>query len=126
MNTVRRLVLRKGGKNISIQTYGFTGMDEWCLINSESTKFKNDYSGGPGKIMNIPVVHCSGVQQPFTKTDRYIGQSRASHWNGKNSCFLRFFLRVRDHSFRYQINLEEGVICNKPLFDRTVGLGRTL
>ena len=21
-------------------------------------------------MMNIPVVHCSGVQQPFTKTDR--------------------------------------------------------
>ena len=41
MNTVRRLVLRKGGKNITIQTYGFTGMDNWCIINSESTKFKN-------------------------------------------------------------------------------------
>ena len=29
------------------------------------------YSGGPGKIMNVPVVHCSGVQQPFRQTDRY-------------------------------------------------------
>ena len=27
--------------------------------------------GGPGKIMNIPVVHCSGIQQPFRKNDRY-------------------------------------------------------
>ena len=26
MNTVRRLVLRKGGKHISIQTYGITGI----------------------------------------------------------------------------------------------------
>ena len=53
MNTVRRLVLRKGGKYVSIQTYGLTG--------------------GGGKILNVPVVYCSGVQNPFHKTDdRYI------------------------------------------------------
>ena len=40
------------------------------LVHKKSLKQK-DYSGGPGKIMNIPVVHCSGLQQPFTKTDRY-------------------------------------------------------
>lgn len=85
-NTVRRLVLRRGGKYVSIQTYGMTG--------------------GAGKILNIPVVHCSGIQQEFTKTDR-------------------FFLKVKDHSFKYQLNLKEGIVSNKPLFDRTVGLGRT-
>ena len=39
-------------------------------------------------------------------------------------CF-RFFLKVKDHSFKYQLNLKEGIVSNKPLFDRTVGLGRT-
>jgi len=87
MNTVRRLVLRKGGKYISIQTYGITG--------------------GGGKIFNVPVVHCSGAQQEFHKTDR-------------------FFLKIRDHSFKYQLNLKDGVVSNMPLFARTVGLGRTI
>eukprot|EP00092_Neocalanus_flemingeri_P001571 GFUD01001674.1.p1 GENE.GFUD01001674.1~~GFUD01001674.1.p1 ORF type:complete len:214 (-),score=67.69 GFUD01001674.1:288-929(-) len=87
MNTVRRLVLRKGGKYVSIQTYGL--------------------SGGGGRVENVPVVHCSGIQHTFY---------------GKQ----RFFLKVRDHSFKYQFNLEEGVVSNKPLFDRTVGIGRRI
>ena len=87
MNTVRKLVLRKGGKYVAIQTYGVTG--------------------GGGKVQNVPVVHCSGIQHTFY---------------GKQ----RFFLKVRDHSFKYQFNLEEGVISNKPLFDRTVGISRTV
>jgi len=87
MNTVRRLVLRKGGKYIAIQTYGVTG--------------------GGGKVQNVPVVHCSGIQHTFY---------------GKH----RFFLKVRDHSFKYQLNLEEGVVTNKPLFDRTVWISRSL
>jgi hypothetical protein len=33
---------------------------------------------------------------------------------------------VKDHSFKYQFNLEEGIFSNKPLFDRTVGIGRTV
>ena len=88
MNTVRRLVLRKGGKYVQIQTYGITG--------------------GAGKIQNIPVVHCSGEQHPFHRD------------------YDIFFLKVRDHSFKYQLNLKDGVVSNKPLFDRTVGLGRTI
>jgi len=87
MNTVRRLVLRKGGKYIAIQTYGVVG--------------------GAGKVQNVPVVHCSGIQHTFY---------------GKH----RFFLKVRDHSFKYQFNLEEGIVSNKPLFDRTVGIRRTV
>ena len=87
LHTVRRLVLRKGGKYVQIQTYGMMG--------------------GAGRVQTIPVVHCSGVQQPFTKTDR-------------------FFLKVKDHTFSYQLNLEEGIVSNKPLFNRTVGLGRTI
>ena len=73
MNTVRRLVLRKGGKIISIQTYGITGMK---LRFSIIIYYIIKYSGGPGKIMNIPVVHCSGIQQPFRKNDRYRGSFR--------------------------------------------------
>lgn len=85
--TVRRLVLRKGGKYVSIQTYGLTG--------------------GVGKVVTVPVVSCSGAQQPFQKTDR-------------------FFLKIRDHSFKYQLNTSEGIVSNRPLFDRTVGLTRTI
>ena len=40
-------------------------------------------------------------------------------------CF-RFLLKIRDHSFNYQLNLKDGVISNKPLFDRTVGMSRRL
>lgn len=87
LHTVRRLILRKGGKYVQIQTYGMTG--------------------GAGRVQNIPVVHCSGVQQPFHKTDR-------------------FFLKVKDHTFSYQLNLEDGIVSNKSLFNRTVGLGRTI
>ena len=87
MNTVRKLVLRKGGKYLSVQTYGLTGKS--------------------GQVQNIPVVHCSGIQHTFY---------------GKH----RFFLKVRDHSFKYQFNLEDGVVTNKPLFNRTVGISRTI
>ncbi|XP_023344998.1 transmembrane protein 223 isoform X2 [Eurytemora carolleeae] len=87
MNTVRKLVLRKGGKYVGIQTYGLLG--------------KND------GFMNVPVVHCSGIQHKFY---------------GKH----RFFLKVRDHSFKYSFNLEDGIFSNRPLFDRTVGISRTI
>lgn len=87
MNTVRRLVLRKGGKYVAIETYGLFG--------------------GAGKVQNIPVVYCSGIQYTFYSKHR-------------------FFLKVRDHSFKYQLNLEEGIVSNKPLFDRTVGISRTV
>jgi len=87
MNTVRRLVLRKGGKYVAIETYGLMG--------------------GAGKVQNIPVVYCSGIQYTFYSKHR-------------------FFLKVRDHSFKYQLNLEEGIVSNKPLFDRTVGISRTV
>ena len=55
---------------------------------------------GGGKVQNVPVVHCSGIQHTFY---------------GKH----RFVLKVRDHSIKYQLNLEEGV-------DRTVGINRSL
>ena len=61
---------------------------------------------GGGKGQNVPVVHCSGIQHTFY---------------GKH----RFLLKVRDHSIKYQLNLEEGVVSNKPLFDRTVGISRS-
>ena len=65
----------------------------------------NDHSEevGPlegGKVQNMPVVHCCGIQHTFY---------------GKH----RFLLKVRDHSIKYQLNLEEGV-------DRTVGINRSL
>jgi len=85
MNTVRKLVLKKGGKHVGIQTYGLLG--------------------GNASFMNVPVAHCCGIQHKFY---------------GKH----RFFLRVRDHSFKYSFNLEDGVFMNKPLFDRTVGVSR--
>jgi len=86
MNTVRQLVLRKGGKYVAIQTYGFLGRNQ--------------------NFISIPVVHCSGIQHKFY---------------GKH----RFFLKVRNHNFKYSFNLEEGVFSNKPLFDRTLGISRT-
>jgi len=85
VNTVRRLILRKGGKYVGIQTYGLLG--------------RND------KFVNVPVVHCSGIQRKFY---------------GR----FTFFLKVRDHNFKYSFNLEDGVFTNKPLFDRTVGVSR--
>ena len=87
-NTVRRLVLRKGGKFVSIQTYGLMGNNK--------------------QYMNVPVLHCSAVQRHPVY--------------GKE----RFFLKIRDHSFKYQFNLEEGIFSNKPMFDRTVGISRRI
>jgi len=86
MNTVRKLVLRKGGKYVAIQTYGFLGLNQ--------------------NFVNIPVVHCSGYQPKFY---------------GK----YKFLLKVKNQSFKYSLNLEEGVFANKPLFDRTLGISRT-
>merc|ERR1719184_721692 len=51
MNTVRRLVLRKGGKYVSIQTYGLLGRNE--------------------TFINVPVVHCSGIQHKFYGKHRF-------------------------------------------------------
>eukprot|EP00088_Acartia_fossae_P048292 TRINITY_DN5267_c2_g1_i1.p1 TRINITY_DN5267_c2_g1~~TRINITY_DN5267_c2_g1_i1.p1 ORF type:complete len:233 (-),score=16.32 TRINITY_DN5267_c2_g1_i1:219-917(-) len=57
-------------------------------------------------FFNVPVVHCSGIQYKF-------------YGNHK------FFLKVKDHSFKYSFNLEDGIISNKPLFDRILGISRT-
>ena len=81
-------MLRKGGKFVSIQTYGVMGNNK--------------------KYMNVPVLHCSAVQHRF-----FLGEER-------------FFLKIRDHSFKYQFNLEEGIFSNKPMFDRTVGISRRI
>lgn len=86
MNTIRKAVLKKGGKYILLQPYGFLG---------RNTSF-----------ISVPVVHCSGIQYKFY---------------GKH----RFFLKVRDHSFKYSFNLEDGIFSNRPLFDRTIGVSRT-
>merc|ERR1712059_77974 len=89
--TLKRIVLKKGGKYVAFQTYG--------LLGTNSAFF------------NVPVVHCSGTQ-PF-----------------KNQLFFKdvtFFVKVRDHSFRYRLNLEDGTISNRPLFNRTIGQGRTV
>ena len=52
----------------------------------------------------------------------YIHFSRIQHmFYGKQG----FLLKVRDHSIKYWLNLEEGVVSNKPLFDRTVGISRS-
>lgn len=51
MNTVRRLVLRKGGKHITIVTYGLFG------ANSRYT--------------TVPVSHCSAVHQAFYGKERF-------------------------------------------------------
>ena len=122
MNTVRRLVLRKGGKYISIQTYGITGEQHFIKPRSSSPLF---CSGGGGKIFNVPVVHCSGAQQEFHKTDRLASQIVNFMIHIKILSY-RFFLKIRDHSFKYQLNLKDGVVSNMPLFARTVGLGRTI
>ncbi len=52
-------------------------------------------------------LQCSAVHAPFY---------------GKH----RFFLRIKDHTFKYQLNLEGGTFSNKPLFDKTVGLRRRM
>ena len=38
----------------------------------------------------------------------------------------RFFIKVRDYPFELQVNLNEGIFHNKPLFDKTVGLSRRM
>jgi len=85
MNTIRKAVLKKGGKYVLLQPYGFLGTNQ--------------------SFISVPVVHTSGIQHKFY---------------GKH----RFFLRVRNHSFKYSFNLEDGMFSNKPLFDRTLGISR--
>ena len=38
----------------------------------------------------------------------------------------RIFLNVKGHRFRYQFNVKDGIFSNKPLFERTVGITRTI
>merc|ERR1712066_1156328 len=76
LNTVRQLVLRKGGKHLTIVTYGVLG---------RSSKFTT-----------IPLAHCS-----------------ASMYNLRGR--PRFFLRVKERHFKYQVNVQDGVFTNKPL-----------
>jgi len=82
-NTVRRLILRKGGKHVTIITHGLLG----------------------GKQLTVPVSHCSGVRTTLRSDNRY-------------------FMNVKNHRFRYQLNVEGGIFSNRPLFDRTVGASR--
>jgi len=84
-HTVRKLVLRKGGKMLSMQTYGLTP--------------------GGGRWIHVPVADCEASQKAFL--DKY-----------------KCLLNVRDHKFGYHFNMEEGVINNRGVFDRSIGLGR--
>jgi len=85
-NTVRQLVLRKGGKHLTVVTYGILG---------RSSKFTT-----------IPLNHCSA--------HLYLrGRSKV-------------FLRVKDRQFKFQINVQDGVFTNRPLFERTVGVSRRI
>jgi len=86
MNTVRQLVLRKGGKHLTIVTYGLLG---------RSSKFTT-----------IPLSHCSAHM----------------YLRGRS----RFFLRVKDRQFKFQVNVTDGVFTNRPLFERTVGISRRI
>ena len=38
----------------------------------------------------------------------------------------RFFLRVKDRQFKFQVNVQDGVFTNRPLFERTVGVSRRM
>jgi len=87
-HTVRKLVLRKGGKMISLQTYGVFGGASW---------------------ITMPVSYCTRVQF----YDKFYGKHR-------------FLVKIRDHSFNYHFNLEDGVFSNKALFERTMGMSRNV
>jgi len=84
-HTVRKLVLRKGGKMLSIRTYGVTP--------------------NGGRWIHVPSGDCEASQRAFF---------------GGYKCLLN----VKDHKFAYHFNLEEGVINNRGMFDRAIGLGR--
>ena len=38
----------------------------------------------------------------------------------------RFYLRVKERQFKFQVNVQDGVFTNKPLFERTVGISRRI
>ncbi len=108
-NTVRRLVLRKGGKHITLVTYGILGSTSRVrtvpVTHVRSTACPNRVS-----LENLdysPLLQCSAVHAPFYRKHR-------------------FFLIIKDHMFKYQFNLEDGIFTNKPLFDKTVGLRRRI
>ena len=65
--TVRRLILRKGGKHVSLQTYSLSGCFDLICLRC----FLKFSLGKPGKIITVPVVSCSGAHGNLDKTDRY-------------------------------------------------------
>lgn len=71
MNTVRRLVLRKGGKHVTIMTYGILGKTT--------------------RQVTVPVSHCSGVRQNYQNSQRFFMNVR----NRK----LRYQFNVEDGIF---------------------------
>ena len=119
MKTVRRVVLHKGGKYVTIVTYGFLGFTSRYTTKAVShvssftwtmyTKHVRMWmaSNKLPKYVSSYNFQCSVVRQTSQSTER-------------------IFLNVKGHRFRYQFNVEDGIFSNKPLFDRTIGQIRVL
>jgi len=60
---------------------------------------------GGGRWVHVPSADCEASQKAFL--DKY-----------------KCLLNVKDHKFGYHFNMEDGVINNRGMFDRAIGLGR--
>ena len=126
MKTVRRVVLHKGGKYVTIVTYGFLGFTSrytskavshvssftWTMYTKNvrmfrSILFRSMASTKLPKYVPSYNFQCSVVRQSYQSTERIL-------------------LNVKGHRFRYQFNVEDGIFSNKPLFDRTIGQIRVI
>ena len=108
-------MLRKGGKYVTIVSYGLFG-----YTSRYTTKHLSQVTSNYFRLKPISKLHrcklnyypsylfqCSAVRQKFQADQR-------------------IFLNVKGHRFRYQFNVKDGIFSNKPLFERTVGITRTI
>ena len=110
-------MLRKGGKYVTIVSYGLFGYTSRYTTKHLSQVTSNYFKLNPVKISKLNgcklndylsyLFQCSAVRQKFQADQR-------------------IFLNVKGHRFRYQFNVKDGIFSNKPLFERTVGITRTI
>ena len=102
---VRKLVLRKGGKMLSIQTYGV--IDE-TFNSGQLIQLLNH----PADAWRWSVGSCTS-RRLRSKSENVLGQIQVRHWRlffwtckHQMLSFSRCLLNVKDHKFGYHFNME--------------------
>ena len=115
-------MLRKGGKYVTIVSYGLFGYTSRYTTKHLSQVTTNYFKLKPVMFIDREIFKLNRCK--LNDSLSYLFQCSAVRQ--KFQADQRIFLNVKGHRFRYQFNVKDGIFSNKPLFERTVGITRTI